>query len=167
MNTLRLSCYKLRIPFPINILKHPFPHLLYFGKRILHALSITFMLNGIAMKEMTPYRIRTQTSVPWRLNFRSLFLLTPCSCCRDFFFQEQLRFFFHLIFFFCHRSLQREEEGTACWISDVTAADRWVSGNSLGPWPLQWFYHSKLNYSGVSRSTANSSPFLIKTLQSK
>lgn len=169
MDPLREPFQQNKTPFPVNILKYPFSLLLYFGERILHVISITFMLNGIAMKEMTPYRIRTQTSIPWRLSFRSLFLLTLCSCCRGFFFSRSNFGCFVLVFFsfFLHRNLQREEEGTACWISDVTPADRWVSGNSPGPWPLQWFYHSKLNYSGVSRSTANSSPFLIKTLQSK
>lgn len=73
------SCQYPAVPFPFSLL-------LYFGERILHVISITFMLNGIAMKEMTPYRIRTQTSIPWRLSFRSLFLLTLCSCCRGFFF---------------------------------------------------------------------------------
>lgn len=75
------SCQYPAVPFPFSLL-------LYFGERILHVISITFMLNGIAMKEMTPYRIRTQTSIPWRLSFRSLFLLTLCSCCRGFFFSK-------------------------------------------------------------------------------
>lgn len=93
MDPLREHFLQNKTPFPVNMLKYSFSLLLYFGERILHVISITFMLNGIAMKEMTPYRIRTQTSIPWRLSFRSLFLLTLCSCCRRFFFQEQLRVF--------------------------------------------------------------------------
>lgn len=54
MNPLRECFWQNKTPFPINILKYTFSLLLYFDERILHVISITFMLNGIAMKEMTP-----------------------------------------------------------------------------------------------------------------
>lgn len=57
----------------------------------------SFMLNGTVMKKMSPYRTRTQTSIPWRLSFRSLFHLTPCSCWGFFSLKATLIFFFLLL----------------------------------------------------------------------